>query len=104
MLFRSALDYANRYTVQTSPFILFKDPEKRVRVGEILHHLLEALRTTGRLIAPFLPDTAKKLQVLLAIPEDAANSEAPWGSFFVSGHKVLPPKVLFPRIESTPDA
>jgi methionyl-tRNA synthetase len=95
----SALDHANRYTVQTSPFVLFKDPEKRGRVGEILHHLLEAIRTTGRLIAPFLPDTAKELQALLAIPEGAANSQTPWGSFFAPGHKVLPPKVLFPRIE-----
>jgi methionyl-tRNA synthetase len=95
----SALDHANRYTVQTSPFVLFKDPEKRGRVGEILHHLLEAIRTTGRLIAPFLPDTAKELQTLLTIPEDAANSQTPWGSFFTPGHKVLPPKVLFPRIE-----
>jgi methionyl-tRNA synthetase len=98
-----ALDHANRYTVQTSPFVLFKDPEKRPRVGEILHHLLEVIRTAGRLIAPFLPDTAKELRALLAISEDAANSQAPWGGFFAPGHKVLPPKVLFPRIESTPE-
>jgi methionyl-tRNA synthetase len=98
-----ALDHANRYTVQTAPFVIFKDPEKRPRVGEILHHLLEVIRTAGRLIAPFLPDTAKELRVLLAISEDAANSQAPWGSFFTPGHKVLPPKVLFPRIESTPE-
>ncbi|MGH7767718.1 MAG: methionine--tRNA ligase [Candidatus Binatia bacterium] len=96
----AALDNANRYTVQTSPFVLFKDPEKRGRVGEILHHLLEAIRTTGRLIAPFLPDTAKEIQTLLAIPEGASNSQIPWGNFFSPGHKVLPPKVLFPRIEA----
>jgi methionyl-tRNA synthetase len=98
-----ALDHANRYTVQTSPFVLFKDPEQRPRVGEILHHLLEVIRTAGRLVAPFLPDTAKELRALLAISEDAANSQAPWGGFFAPGHKVLPPKVLFPRIESTPE-
>src|SRR3990172_4088712 len=39
-----AIDHANRYIVKTSPFVLFKDPEKRGRVGEILHHLLEAMR------------------------------------------------------------
>jgi methionyl-tRNA synthetase len=96
----SALDHANRYTVQTSPFVLFKDPEKRGRVGEILHHLLEAIRTTGRLIAPFLPDTAKEIQTLLAIPDAASNTQILWGNFFSPGHKVLPPKVLFPRIEA----
>jgi methionyl-tRNA synthetase len=96
----SAVDHANRYIVQTAPFTLFKDPAKRGRVGEVLHHLIEALRTTARLIAPFLPDTARELQTLLAIPEEALNSQTPWGSFFTSGHKVLPPKSLFPRIET----
>jgi methionyl-tRNA synthetase len=99
----AALDHANRYTVQTAPFVLFKDPEKRGRVGEILHHLLEVIRTSARLIVPFLPDTAKEIRALLAISEDTANSQAPWGGFFTPGHRVLPPKVLFPRIESTPE-
>jgi methionyl-tRNA synthetase len=95
----AAIDHANRYVVQTSPFTLIKDPAKRERVGEILHHLLEAIRTTARLIAPFLPDTAKELQTLLAIPEGALNAPVPWGSFFTPSHKVGPSKVLFPRIE-----
>jgi methionyl-tRNA synthetase len=99
----AALDHANRYTVQTSPFVLYKDPEKRGRVGEILHHLLEAIRTTARLIGPFLPDSAKELKRLLAIPEGATNPDAPWGGFFAPGHKVMPPKVLFPRIEPEPN-
>jgi len=99
-----AIDQANRYIVKTSPFVLIKDTGKRGRVGGILHHLLEVIRTTARLIAPFLPDTARELHTLLAIPEDAPNSQAPWGSFFVPGHKVLPPKVLFPRIETEPKA
>ena len=99
----AAIDHANRYIVKTSPFVLFKDTEKRGRVGEILHHLLEAIRTTTRLVAPFLPETSKELQRLLAIPESASNFQAPWGSFFVPGHKVLQPKVLFPRIEPTPE-
>jgi methionyl-tRNA synthetase len=99
----AAIDHANRYIVQTSPFTLIKDPAKRERVGEILHHLLEAIRTTARLIAPFLPDTAKELQTLLEIPEGALNSPVPWGSFFTPGHKVGPSKVLFPRIELIPE-
>ncbi len=96
----SAIDHANRYIVQTAPFTLFKDPAKRGRVGEVLYHLLEALRTTARLTAPFLPDTAREMQTLLAIPEDGLHSRTAWGSFFAPGHKVLPPKILFPRIET----
>jgi methionyl-tRNA synthetase len=97
----AAIDHTNRYIVQTSPFVLVKDPVKRGRVGEILHHLLEAIRTTARLTAPFLPDTAREIRTLLAVSDGTANDRAPWGSFFVPGHKVLPPKILFPRIEPT---
>ncbi|MFQ5849180.1 MAG: methionine--tRNA ligase [Candidatus Binatia bacterium] len=94
-----ALDRTNQYIVQTSPFLLIKDPQKRTRVGEILHHLLEALRMTSGLLAPFLPETAKEIRSLLAVPEDAPTGEVPWGSFFQPAHRVRPPKVLFPRIE-----
>jgi methionyl-tRNA synthetase len=94
-----AIDHANRYVVQTAPFTLFKEADKRPRVGEVLHHLLEVIRTVSRLIAPFLPDTAKELQTLLALP-DANALRVPWGKGFSPGHKVNGPKVLFPRIEN----
>jgi methionyl-tRNA synthetase len=93
-----ALDQANRYVVQTAPFSMVKDSEKKARVGEILHHLLEVLRTLARVLAPFMPDTAAELRALLAI--DAAALTAPWGEGFATGHKINPPKVLFPRIEA----
>ena len=96
----SAVDHANRYIVQTAPFSLFKDPAQHARVGEILHHLLDAIRTSARLQAPFLPETSAELQRLLAIGPETPDVPAPWGKFFAPGHKVLPPKVLFPRIEA----
>lgn len=94
-----ALDHTNRYIVQTAPFLLAKDPNSRPRVGEILHHLLEALRMTSDLLAPFLPDTAGQIRGMLAIHEEAAITEIPWGEFFKPGHQVNPPTILFPRIE-----
>lgn len=100
----AALDHANRYIVQTSPFTLMapkpgvvKQLEK-IRVGEILYHLLESLRTVARLLAPFMPDTARELRTLLAI--DETQLKTPWGHGFDPGHKVNPPKVLFRRIET----
>jgi len=96
----SAIDHANRYIVQTAPFTLYKDEAKRPRVGEILHHLLEAMRTSARLLAPFLPETSAELHTLLAIGSETPEASAPWGKCFAAGHKVLPPKVLFPRIEA----
>jgi methionyl-tRNA synthetase len=98
----SAIDQANRYIVQTAPFSLYKDPARHARVGEILHQLLEAIRTSARLLAPFLPDTAGELHQLLNLPAES-SAAAPWGKGFASGHQVLPPKVLFPRIERAAD-
>lgn len=94
----SALDHANRYIVQTAPFTLIKDPAKQARVGEALHHLLEVVRTLSRVLAPFMPGTARQLRGLLAIDEDGLT--APWGQGFAAGHKINPPKNLFPRIET----
>ena len=94
----SALDHANRYIVHTAPFTMIKDPEKQARVGEVLHHLLEVVRTLSRLLAPFMPDTARELSALLALSDDALKM--PWGQGFAAGHTVHAPKVLFPRIET----
>lgn len=94
----SALDHANRYIVQSAPFTLIKDAEKKARVGEVLHHLLEAVRTLARVLAPFMPETVIQLRDLLALGDDGLH--APWGQGFAAGHKINPPKVLFPRIES----
>ena len=94
----AALDHANRYIVQMAPFTMIKDPDKHARVGAVLHHLLEVVRTLARLLAPFLPDTARELRALLALDEAAVK--APWGQGFAAGHKVKAPKVLFPRIDT----
>jgi methionyl-tRNA synthetase len=94
----SALDHANRYVVQTAPFIMIKDAEKKARVGEVLYHLLEVVRTLARVLAPFMPETAVELRELLALCDGELS--APWGEGFAAGHKINPPKVLFPRIET----
>jgi methionyl-tRNA synthetase len=60
--------------------------------------LLEVVRTLARVLAPFMPETAVELRALLAIGGDRLN--APWGQGFAAGHKINPPKVLFPRIET----
>jgi hypothetical protein len=38
------------------------------------------------------------LRELLAIDDEGLKR--PWGESFVAGHKITPPKVLFPRIET----
>jgi len=69
-------------------------------VGEVLHHSLEVVRTLSRLLAPFMPDTAKELRGLLNIEENSSIMSTPWGEGFVAGHKVNGAKNLFPRIDT----
>ncbi len=92
----SALDHANRYVVQTAPFTMFKDSAKKARVGEVLHHLLEAVRMLARVLAPVMPETAIALRDLLVISDDRLS--APWGQGLLAGQRVKPPKALFSRI------
>ena len=96
----AALDHANRYIVQTAPFTIIKDTAKQARVGEILHHLLEVVRTLARTLAPFMPDTAEELCALLGLPDNKEALRPAWGQGFSAGHRVNGPKVLFPRIET----
>lgn len=93
-----ALDRTNQYIVQTAPFKLVREPGQQARVGAILHHVLEAVRITGELLAPFLPDATAQMRDLLALPADG-SLQAEWGKTFGVGHRVKPPQVLFPRIE-----
>ena len=76
-----ALDHANKYIVETAPFTLAKDPATQPRVGAILHNLLEALRVTAQLAAPFLPETAARIVELLgpAAPTRCSSPGAAWG-------------------------
>ncbi|HEY3168795.1 MAG TPA: methionine--tRNA ligase, partial [Candidatus Binatia bacterium] len=83
-----------------APFTMIKDPARQARVGEVLYHLLEVVRTLSRLLVPFLPDTARELRELLALPDGKETLNAPWGQGFQAGHKINAPKVLFPRIET----
>ena len=97
-----ALDKTNQYIVQTAPFTLVKDPDQKPRVGEILHHVLESVRLTGDLLAPFLPETGTAVRNLLGLPAtDTLRPE--WGGSFAEGHQVQPPEILFPRIEEIAD-
>jgi methionyl-tRNA synthetase len=94
-----AIDQSNRYIVQTAPFALMKEAETRARAGEVLHHAIEAIRTIGYLLTPFLPETAGEIGLLLNLPDDAAAKRPAWGEDFPAGHRVKPPKALFPRID-----
>ncbi|HJQ73359.1 MAG TPA: methionine--tRNA ligase [Gaiellaceae bacterium] len=101
-----ALDHANKYVTDTAPFTLAKDPERRPRVGAILHELCEALRVTAQLVEPFLPETARRLAGMLSVPEEhltALVEPIAWGTALPPGHRTHAPEPLFPRVEVVPE-
>jgi methionyl-tRNA synthetase len=94
----AALDRTNQYIVQTAPFKLVKEAGQEERVGAVLHNVLEAVRITGELLGPFVPEASLKIRDLLSLASNGSLC-VEWGQSFGPGHRVKPPQVLFPRIE-----
>ena len=92
-----ALDAANKYIVETSPFTLAKDPANLPRVAQILANLVEGLRVVADTLEPFMPVASKKILGLLDVDEKLAR--APYGDGIKPGHRVNPTTPLFPRID-----
>ena len=92
-----ALDAANKYIVETSPFTLAKDPANLPRVAQILANLVEGLRVVADTLEPFMPVASKKILGLLNVDEKLAR--APYGDGIKPGHRVNPTTPLFPRID-----
>src|SRR5208282_6378377 len=65
-----ALDAANKYIVETSPFTLAKEPANLPRVAEILANLVEGLRVVAYTLEPFMPVTSKKILGLLNVDDE----------------------------------
>jgi methionyl-tRNA synthetase len=96
----AAIGACDKYVVETAPFKLWKQEDGRVRVGEILHVLSDALRHAARLIEPFLPETAARIASLLRIEvAPLCRPAGEWGATFAAGHETAPPEPLFPRID-----
>ena len=94
-----AIDAANKYVADQAPFKRIKEDGQRPRVGAILHNSVEALWMAAQLVAPFLPESAEKIRMALALPEESfARLDLPWGEAFEAGHRLGEPINLFPRV------
>ena len=65
----------NKYIDETMPWQLGKDEEKYPRLAAVLYNLCEALRIVSVLISPVMPETSKKIQLQLNIPENLCTLE-----------------------------
>ena len=82
---------ANKYIDETTPWLLAKDESKRDRLSEVLYNLLISLDIGANLLAPFMPETSKKI---LSEIGGAAHSGT------VKEYRVTPnPQTLFERLK-----
>ena len=93
----SLVDRANKYIDETEPWILAKDPQKRERLGTVLHELSKTCCTCAVLLKPFLTRAPALIFKSFSLPEETGFE---WlGSELEAGTNVekLPP--IFPRID-----
>lgn len=64
---------ANKYIDETTPWSLAKDESKKARLAAVLYNLLESIRVTTALLAPFMPTTMPR--ALEQIGASAADTE-----------------------------
>lgn len=91
---------ANKYIDDTTPWILAKSESDKPRLAAVLYNLLETIRITTSLLAPFMPKTMSKVwEQIGASAEDVSYESA--GKFGVLPADVTVTKgeVLFPRID-----
>ncbi len=90
---------ANKYIDESKPWILGKDEARKPRLAAVLYNLCEALRIISVLLAPFLPETAPKIQKQLGVsPENLTYAAAgKWGAQ-PEYAGVTKGQALFPRI------
>ena len=90
---------ANKYIDETMPWALAKDPEKQDRLATVLYNLTESIIIGTSLLAPYLPDTCKKVAEMLNLPlrsfDDSVNFNG-----FEEVTVTSSPEILFARIDS----
>ena len=91
---------ANKYIDETEPWKLGKDDAMKPRLASVLYNLLEAIRITSALLAPFMPTVIPKVWEQIGASEDDVKYEN-LGKTGVLPANVTVHKgeILFPRID-----
>jgi methionyl-tRNA synthetase len=94
---------ANRYLVETSPWAVAKDTQKRDELGAILYASAEVLRILAVLVFPVMPGAAVRLWSQLGMERPLEAERLPraaaWGGL-EAGTRTTKREALFPRLES----
>jgi len=99
------VNVANKYLVETEPWALAKDADRRDELGAVLYTVAETLRILALLILPVMPSAAARLWSQLGLDEAAPLEEqrlpgaAAWGGL-APGTQTAKGSALFPRLDA----
>ena len=94
----TALRRANKYIDETTPWILAKTDEGRVRLQTVIYNLLETIRACAVMLKPAIPDSADKILSALGHPNDDMASVNAFG-VLVPGKEITEGEALFSRVD-----
>ncbi len=89
----------NKYIDETTPWALAKDPAQQERLATVMYCLLETQRLIHSLVAPFMPETARKALACLGWSTGLSQDDLQWGKL-AAGTVINKAEALFPRIET----
>ncbi len=94
----TALRRANKYIDETTPWVLAKTDEGKIRLATVLYNLLETIRICTVLLKPAIPDSADKILSALGEKGDDITKVEAFGGL-KSGATVSEGEALFSRLD-----
>ncbi len=97
----SLVSAANKYLVETEPWVLADDPAKRARLATVLWTAAEALRISTILLYPVIPTAAERVRQQLGLEGEFAATnldDLSWGQL-ATGVQIGRVEAVFPRLE-----
>jgi len=89
----------NKYIDETAPWALAKDPAQRDRLATVMYCMLESQRMAHSLVAPFMPETARKALTCMGWQQEPVEENLTWGQL-APGTVIDKAEALFPRIDT----
>lgn len=91
---------ANKYIDETTPWVLAKDENNKIRLATVLYNLLDTIRIISTLLSAFMPTTMPSIwEQIGASKEDVSYENAAKFGVLPLDVTVKKGEVLFPRID-----
>jgi len=92
---------ANHYVEDSAPWTLAKDPSRSGELADVIRNLLESIRISAHLLAPFMPQTSvevlRRMGATGELDCDDLAAACEWGQL-AGGVEVTKGDALFPRL------